>query len=101
MALKEYTLKEEQKGIFALKANGQYQTCPFQQPTPVPKKLGGFELVSAVCTSQCAHFRIYHQIDFKEGNGISVELCCGSTNLISIHSSEMLPEAPKSSLIIT
>lgn len=97
MALKEYTLKEEQKGIFALKANGHYQTCPFQHPTPSPNKLtGGLQLIGAVCTSQCPHFVITNE------NMPSVELYCGcSCNDIAVIDIEMLPEAPKSSLIIT
>ncbi len=99
MPQKQYTLKEESKGIFALKANGHYQTCPFQHPTPVPKKLGGFDLVGAVCTSQCPHFRIDNS---KTDSTISdVELCCAGMNFIDIVGIEMLPEAPKSSLIIT
>lgn len=70
---KKYTLKK-QGHVYALMADGHPQVCPFIPPTPVQTKLGGVQMMPAVCSSQCPHFHTYRE---TMQNGPSVKITCG------------------------
>lgn len=97
----KYTIAK-QEGTYILMADGNPCICPFRNPFPQQSQLGGIQLISFQCNSQCALFDFQQEDHTPMGAdlpGKELTLNCGSgRNFFPIEIEE--PKAGKELKII-